>query len=116
MTVDATYIGYVASEFATVDPAKITFLAGLAYAQCPLAFWQTTAQQDNGVAYLVCHMLKLDQLRGSGAVTAKGIKDLSLSYQSPSGGVTDPSSLDMTTYGKEFKRLRNMLARGPLIT
>jgi hypothetical protein len=116
MTVDATYIGYVASEFATVDSGKISFLAGLAYAQCPLSFWQTTAQQDNGVAYLVCHMLKLDQLRGSGAVTAKGIKDLSLSYQAPAGGVTSPDSLEMTSYGKEFKRLRNMLSRGALVT
>lgn len=114
MAVNLAYITDIASEFASVDSSRVDRLVVIAQSQCAVGFWGD--QRDIGVAYLVAHMLKIDALRGSGGVTAKSIKDLSLSYAATNAGVTDPSSLDLTSYGREFKRLRGQRARGPLVT
>lgn len=111
MTVDKAYIVDLAPEFAAVDSGRIDRLVSIAILQVNASRWLT--KTDLGVAYLVCHMLKLAANFGSGVVTSKKIGDLQVDY-AVVGANTDPYSL--TSYGIEFKRIRASIMAGPLVT
>lgn len=112
MAVDKTYIVDIASEFSTIDSGRIDRLVALATLQVPASRWGD--KQELGIAYLVCHMLKVDQQKGKGAVTAEAIGDISRSFGSTSS--SDDGGFGLTSYGIEFKRLRSTLVAGPLVT
>lgn len=115
MAVDLTYLTDVASEFATVDSARVDRLVVIASARCPDTVWTNPVTRDLGIAYLVAHMLKVDALRGQGAVTSESIGDLSRSYAAPSSS-TDDGALEQTGYGREFKKLQRAQPRGVVVT
>lgn len=113
MAVDKAYIvGSIGSEFASVTEQQVTNLVALAALQVSQRVWGDL--YDPAVAYLVCHMLKLDQLKGKGAVTFERLGDLSRSFSGPR---TDRSGddLDHTSYGRRFKEMRSMVASGPIV-
>lgn len=116
MTVNLAYIADIAPEFASADSSRVDRLVAIATLQVPIDKWG--AQQDLGVAYLVAHMLKLGDLRGAGAVTAEAVGDLSRSYGGlgNSVGGKDDDDLELTSYGRTWKRLRRSQANGGILT
>lgn len=117
MTITLTDVADIASEFSSTDPtfsARVDRLIALAYLEIPSTVFGQW--QDAACAYLVAHWLKLDALRGAGGVTSESVGDLSRAYASlanTAGGGAD--DLELTAYGRSYKRLRRMQVRGPVV-
>lgn len=112
MTVNLAYIADLAPEFAGVDSGRVDRLVAIMTLQVPASVWG--ARQDLGIAYLVCHTLKIGANQGSGPITQEKIGDLSRSYGQVNGGKGDP--YELTSYGQEFKRLRSQLVSTQFVT
>lgn len=112
MAVNKAYLLDIASEFSDVDTTRVDRLVAMAALQAPSS--KFGAKTDVAVAYLVAHMLKMDQSRGQGAVTSERVGNISRSFAARDGGVAD--ELDQTAYGREFKRIRRMCVGTQLVT
>jgi hypothetical protein len=116
MTVNLAFITDLASEFATADSGRVDRLVALTATQFPLAFWGTQPEADLGQGYLICHMLKVDKLRGAGPLTSEAVGNVSRAFGTSAARAAEADSLDATSYGREYKRLKRQRARGVVVT
>jgi len=94
----------IAPELATTSSATQTAILGAVGRQVGPKRWG--ARQPDGQAYLAAHLATLARLRGSGMVTQEAVDRLSRSYFLPNWL---KSSLGLTAYGMEYKRLIRLL-------
>ncbi len=114
MTVDKNYIVDIASEFSTTDSDRIDRLVALATLQVPASAWGDV--QELAIAYLVAHWLKVDSLKGKGAVTSEELGDVKRTFAATSRAGKDADGYSQTSYGSQFLILRKTRLAGPLVT
>lgn len=102
MSVDATLI-LIAPELEAVPAASRSSMIALAQLSVSTAFGDS---QDLATAYLAAHMLTVSTRSGNaGAVKQVREGDLSISYGANESSKSK-GSLESTSYGMEFLRLR----------
>lgn len=101
----------LAPEFSEETKKTLDLITPVAERQVPIGKWGDKTEE--AVIYLVAHMLKMSQRNGRvGGVTASTTASLSRSY----GGLsTIKGSLDLTSYGVEFQRIRKQLVITPIV-
>lgn len=109
MALDKPLFDAIAPEFKKVSGSVLNVLTLQAEIQVKPDQWGS--RENLGKAYLVAHMLKLAQRKGSGgSITSQKVGDLSRNFNP--GEIKD--SYDQTSYGKEYKRIRRQLLISPV--
>lgn len=103
----------IAPEFITTDPTaseRIDRFIGYATDEVSRCRWG--AKADIATALLAAHKLTLAARRGSnqGALTGEKVGDLQRTYAAPAAAIGE--TLEATSYGAEFVRLRKTLGLG----
>ena len=113
MAIDQAYVSNIDPGFAAVPGARATALIGIAAAQVSLTVWGTLS--DYAAALLTLHTWTLSKGGGSGTITEKSLGDMKLSFSVNRTSDTS-SALEMTSWGREYKRLGMTRIAGPLVT
>ncbi len=114
MTVVAADIMTFAPEFTTVDDDEIaTITAAIAQAERRTNRTNWGVIADDGVTYLVCHMLTLaariavSGAQARGPLTSETVGPLSRSFAVPGSVTLSSAYLASTTYGQAYAELRS---------
>lgn len=101
----------IAPEFASTDPSVLNVLYAETQNQTDIDVWGK--RYDLANCLLVAHMLKMAARNGRvGGVTGESVGSLSRSF----GGLSNVNdSLDLTSYGAEFKRVRKQTVITPIV-
>ena len=111
MTVDITFLGAVAPEYANFDETRFGILLPIAQSFVNYDLWGDSA--DYGVALMLAHMIKMSEREGqSGAVSSEKIGNYSANY---AHNLQKNEELKATSYGLEFLRVRKTLPIVPFV-
>jgi hypothetical protein len=107
----------VAPEFASMSDEDLDLFA--AEAECEVAQSKWGCRYDRAIALITAHLIAMSQrASGMGGNAATGelkkvkVGDLEREFQSSSSDSSD--SYGLTTYGKEFLRIRKQILKGPV--
>ena len=110
MALDFNIFNTVASKFKDKNRTDVEKAAVLAELQVTEGVWRKKAPY--AVALMTAHILEMDGRKGrAGGLSSTSVGSLSKSF----GGVTPTDSLDTTSFGIEFKRLRKQIAVSPFV-
>ena len=111
MALNKDLFDVLAPEFADKPIATLDILTPIVERQVKVSKWRD--KTDEAVVYLVAHMLKMSERNGRvGGITSQSVGSLSKGF---SGLSTNKGSLDLTSYGVEFQRIRRQLVITPIV-
>ena len=104
MAVTAADVKEIATEFAAVADSRVDLFIAQAERRTNRTNWG--AKADDGIIYLIAHLLKLDEDQGAaaaGPIVARRVHDVSWAYGKTSGG---GDNFDSTAWGRRYKEIR----------
>lgn len=112
MAADQAYIANLDPSFAAIPSERAAFFIDAAKAEVIPDVWGDRA--DYATALITLHIFTLSKTKGRGNVVEEELKDLRRRFSDTKGKGKD--SLELTTWGQEYKRIARALRSGPMVT